>query len=163
MRSSPRAGTVSRWRDTFSIRVPWSSSITRKRALPLWIRSSSPRHESTHSRLTGSELISAFAIKVRTMALDREDADLLLRQFREDIVLGKLEVFSVGESEFVLTEQLVEKYAFDFRLRALDALQLAVACELRNQHLVDHFVAADKVLCEVAAAEGFPVINPEGS
>jgi hypothetical protein len=113
------------------------------------------------SRLTGAELTSAFAIKVRTLALDREDADLLLRQFREDVVDGKLEVFSVGESEFVLTEQLVERYAFEFRLRALDALQLAVARELRDQHLVDHFVAADKVLCGVAALEGFPVINPE--
>lgn len=113
------------------------------------------------SRLTGSELTSAFAIKVRTLALDREDAELLLRQFREDIVSGKLEVFSVSESEFVVTEQLVERYAFEFRLRALDALQLAVACELRNQNLVDHFVAADKVLCEVAAVEGFAVINPE--
>jgi hypothetical protein len=77
-------------------------------------------------------------------------------------VSGKLEVFSMGESEFVLTEQLVERYAFEFRLRALDALQLAVACELRNQRLVDHFVAADKVLCEVAALEGFPIINPAG-
>jgi len=113
------------------------------------------------SRLTGAELTSAFAIKVRTLALDREDADLLLRLFREDIVSGKREVFSVGESEFVLTERLVERYAFEFRLRALDALQLAVARELRNQHLVDHFVDADKVLCEVAAMEGFPVINPE--
>jgi len=60
-----------------------------------------------------------------------------------------------------LTEQLVERYAFELRLLTLDALQLGVARELGNQHLVDHFVAADKVLCEVAAMEGFPVISPE--
>jgi len=47
------------------------------------------------------------------------------------------------------------------RLRALDALQLAVAVELRHRSLADFFVAADKVLCEVAGLEGFSVINPE--
>ena len=57
----------------------------------------------------------------------------------------------------------MERYAFDLRLRALDALQLAVALELRNQKLVDHFVAADAILCEVALLEGVPVINPERS
>jgi hypothetical protein len=45
----------------------------------------------------------------------------------------------------------------------LDALQLAVALELRNQKLVDHFVAADTILCVVAGHEGFSVINPEHS
>jgi hypothetical protein len=59
---------------------------------------------------------------------------------------------------------LVERYAFTSRLRALDALQLAVALELWNQKFVkDHFVAADAILCEVAGLEGFPVINPEHS
>lgn len=113
------------------------------------------------SRLTAAELTSAFAIKVRTQNISREDADLFLRQFRRDIATGKLEVFSVAESEFAVAESLVERYAFDLRLRALDALQLAVALELRNQKLVDHFVAADRVLCEVARLEGFSVINPE--
>jgi len=113
------------------------------------------------SRLTVVELTSAFAIKVRTQSIQREDADLFLRQFRGDIVSGKLEVFSVAESEFSMADLLVERYAFDFRLRALDALQLAVALELRNQKLVDHFVVADAILCEVAALEGFSVINPE--
>jgi hypothetical protein len=60
-----------------------------------------------------------------------------------------------------MTELLVERYAFDLRLRALDSLQLAVALELRNQKLVDHFVAADTILCKVAGLEGFSVINPE--
>jgi hypothetical protein len=58
---------------------------------------------------------------------------------------------------------LVERYAFASRLRALDALQLAVALELRNRKLVDHFVAADTILCEVAEHEGLSVVNPEHS
>ena len=113
------------------------------------------------SRLTIAELTSAFAIKVRTQSISREDGDAFLRQFRRDVTGGKLEVFSIGESEFTAAESLVERYAFDSRLRALDSLQLAVALELRNQKLVDQFVAADTVLCEVARLEGFPVINPE--
>lgn len=113
------------------------------------------------SRLTTAELTSAFAIKVRTRAISREDADMFLRQFRKDIATGKLEVFSVAESEFAMAELLVERYAFDFRLRALDALQLAVALELRHQGLTDHFVAADRILCEVAGLAGLSVINPE--
>jgi uncharacterized protein len=113
------------------------------------------------SRLSVAELTSAFAIKVRTQSINRDDADIFLRQFRGDVASGKLEVFSIGESEFAMTELLVQRYAFELRLRALDALQLAVALELRNQKLVDHFVAADTILCEVAGLEGFSVINPE--
>jgi hypothetical protein len=113
------------------------------------------------SRLTIAELPSALAIKVKTMAISREDADFFLRQFRKDIVVGKLEVFPVGESEYTTTELLVQRYAFNLRLRALDALQLAVALELRNRNLMDRFVAADAILCQVAALEGFSVINPE--
>lgn len=113
------------------------------------------------SRLTVAELTSAFAIKVRTQSIGREDADFFLRQFRRDITAGKLEVFSIGEPEFTAAELLVERYAFDSRLRALDSLQLSVALELRNQKLVDQFVAADAVLCEVARLEGFSVTNPE--
>jgi uncharacterized protein with PIN domain len=52
------------------------------------------------SRRTVVELTSAFAIKVRTESIKREDADRFLHQFRSDIVSGKLEVFSVAESEF---------------------------------------------------------------
>jgi len=115
------------------------------------------------SRLTPAELTSAFAIKVRTQSISREDAELFLSQFRRDIATGKLEVFSIAESEFAMAELLVERYAFELRVRALDALQLAVALELRNQGLVDHFVAADRTLCEVAGLEGFSVINPEYS
>lgn len=113
------------------------------------------------SRLTVAELTSAFAIKVRTQSISREDADAFLHRFRRDITAGKLEVFSIGEPEFTAAELLVERYSFDLRLRALDSLQLAVALELRNQELVDQFVAADAVLCEVARLEGFSVINPE--
>ena len=112
------------------------------------------------SRLTVVELPSVFAIKVRTQVISRDDALALLRQFREDILTRKFDVFAIREPEFALAERLVEQYAFDMRLRALDAVQLAVALGLRRQNRIDRFVAADKVLCEVATMEGFSVLNP---
>ena len=113
------------------------------------------------SRLTVVELPSVFAIKVRTQFISREDARLLVRQFQEDIVAQKFLVTAIRELEFAAAERLLEQYAFDLRLRALDAIQIAVALRLKSQGLVDQFVAADKVLCEVAALEGFAVLNPE--
>jgi predicted nucleic acid-binding protein len=113
------------------------------------------------SRLTVVELPSVFAIKVRTEFINRDDALVVLRQFREDIISQKIEVFAIRETEFAAAERLIERYAFDLRLRTLDALQIAIALSLKSQALVDHFVAADKVLCAVAALEGFSVVNPE--
>ena len=83
------------------------------------------------------------------------------RQLRSDIAAGAFEIFSAGEAEFALAELLLERHAFTLRLRALDALQLAVAMELRARDLADFFVEADKALCEVARHERFQVINPE--
>ena len=59
------------------------------------------------SGLTVVELPSVFAIKVRTQFITREDAQFLVRQFREDIVSGKFEVFAVREPEFALAERLL--------------------------------------------------------
>ena len=113
------------------------------------------------SRLTVVELRSVFAIKVRTQVVTREDVVLLLRQFQEDVVSRRFQVFAVNEQEFALAERLIEKYAFDKRLRTLDAVQLAVALGLKNQSLIDHFVAADAALCAIAGLEGFSVLDPE--
>jgi hypothetical protein len=72
-----------------------------------------------------------------------------------------IEIFAIRENEFAAAERLIERYSFDLRLRTLDALQIAIALSLKSQAVVDHFVAADKVLGAVAALEGFSVINPE--
>jgi hypothetical protein len=61
-----------------------------------WI-SQHPSSKIRISRLTVVEVLSVFAIKVRTGIIGREDAELLLRQFQEDVVSGKFEIFSVGE------------------------------------------------------------------
>jgi predicted nucleic acid-binding protein len=113
------------------------------------------------SRLTVVELRSVFAIKVRTQVVSREDMSLLLRQFQEDVVSRKFHVFAMHESEFALAERLIEQHAFEKPLRTLDAVQLAVALGLKSLGLMDHFVAADAALCEVAAREELSVLNPE--
>jgi predicted nucleic acid-binding protein len=113
------------------------------------------------SRLTAVELRSVFAIKVRTQVVTQEDVSLLLRQFQEDVVSRKFQIFAVQESEFALAERLIEQHAFNKPLRTLDAVQLAVALGLKSQGLIDHFVAGDAALCEVATLEGLSVLDPE--
>ena len=113
------------------------------------------------SRLTVVELRSVFAIKVRTQVVSREDVSLLMRQFQEDVVSRRFHVFAVHESEFALAERLIEQHGHHKRLRTLDAVQLAVALGLKNQGLIDHFVAADAALCEVAALVGLSILDPE--
>jgi predicted nucleic acid-binding protein len=118
-------------------------------------------HVTRISRLTMIELSSVFAIKVRTGFIDRGDAEFLLRQLREDAISERFEVFAFGETEYSDAESLIERYAFELRLRSLDALQLAVARSLRRQSMIDYFVASDRVLCEVARLESFAVVDPE--
>jgi uncharacterized protein len=96
----------------------------------------SPANFARLSRLSVAEMISAYAIKARTKSITREDALALVRRFRGDLTRGKFEVFEMGESTFALAESLVERYAFEMQLRALDALQLALALELRESRLM---------------------------
>jgi hypothetical protein len=58
-------------------------------------------------------------------------------------------------------QRLVRKHGPTSRLRTLDALQLAMALDLRTRGLMDRFVCADKVLLAVAAGEGLSVVDPE--
>jgi hypothetical protein len=84
-----------------------------------------------------------------------------VRRFQEDVIANRFEVSAVLDSDFSVAGSLLEQYAFDFRLRALDALQLAVALKLKQFGKLNYFVSADKVLCDVAVLEGMAVINPD--
>jgi predicted nucleic acid-binding protein len=95
------------------------------------------------SRLAGVELHSALALKTRTGHLDREGSAALRIRFFNDVASGAI------------------RYGDRQGLRTLDALQLAVALESQDRVGLEAFVAADKVLCEVATLEGFAVLNPE--
>jgi hypothetical protein len=48
-----------------------------------------------------------------------------------------------------------------FLFKGRDTMFLAVAHGFRNQGLIDHFVAADRALCEIAAVQWSSVLNPE--
>jgi hypothetical protein len=55
---------------------------------------------------------------------------------------------------------LLLRHGQNLPLRTLDALQLAVALDLKAQGLLDFFVCADETLCQVAEKEGITVVNP---
>jgi len=107
------------------------------------------------------ELHSAFAMKVRSGVLDLRSAGMHRARLLLDIAAGDIEVYGITEDHFMLAERLIGRHGFSNRLRSLDALQLAVAIDLRDQDLLDYFVVADQTLGEVAEDEGLQVINPE--
>lgn len=114
------------------------------------------------SHPTVVEMRSMFAGKVRAGVLTPVQADELVERFKADIASGNIEVFAVTEFDFRQAESLIARYGFKQRLRSLDALQLAVAHDLREQGVVKTIVAADKTLVEVTALEGLSVLNPTG-
>jgi hypothetical protein len=113
------------------------------------------------SRLTGVEVQSVFASKVRTRVLAEADFQLLRLQFANDIARRLLRVIRITDWHYQKAEQLIRRHGLTRRLRTLDALQLSVALDLRQRGLLDSFVCADKSLCTVANEEGLPIIDPE--
>ncbi len=107
------------------------------------------------------ELPSAFAKKVRAGTLRREDSLALLRQFHADFLSRRFDICPIRPREFEVAEELIRRHAFDLGLRSLDAIQLAAAHRLKALGSAGRFLASDRILCQVAALEGFSVINPE--
>ena len=100
-------------------------------------------------------------MKVRSGVLDRQAAGMQRARLMLDIAAGDIEVYILTVDHFATAERLIGRHGFYGRLRALDALQLAVALDLFEQHLLDRFVAADQSLVSAAAAEGLQVLNPD--
>ena len=109
------------------------------------------------------EAQSVFAMKVRSVALERSLAGLFRARLMLDIAAGSLETYRITADHFREAERIIGRYGYSQRLRTLDALQLAVALELTTLDLADFFIAADKALLDTAIAAGFPSINPEDS
>ena len=119
--------------------------------------------DATHliSRLGVVEFHSLSAKKVRMGIFSTSEFHLVCRQFFADIANGVYQVISLLTSHFLEAERLLTTHATVSNLRTLDAIQLAIAFDLRQQKRLDYFVCADSNLCNVAAAEGLAVINPE--
>ncbi len=113
------------------------------------------------SNLAILETQSAFAMKVRTGVLDKANAEAAMDKVFNDIGNGLFLAVKLDGSDLDDARALVEKYGYNRRMRTLDALQLAVALDLRRRNLLDIFVVADKLLAEIAALEGLLVKNPE--
>jgi len=107
------------------------------------------------------EIQSAFAMKVRSGILSYNAAGLQRSRFLLDVGAGDIEVYSLTGEHYTTAEQLIGRYSFRYRLRTLDALQLAVAVDLFEQALLDYFVVADQSLGDVATLEGLSIVNPE--
>jgi len=121
-----------------------------------------PERRIIVSQLTVVEIRSMLAGKVRSGTLKPMEARGVVDRFKADIASGTIEVFALNEFNFQQAEGLIAQYGFEHRLRSLDALQLALALDLRDQRITATMVAADKVLAEVAAREGLVIIDPSG-
>jgi predicted nucleic acid-binding protein len=113
------------------------------------------------SRLSVVEVQSAFAGKVRAGVISAGDAADFRRRFLQDIASGVFGVVALTGDHYDQAGELIERYGGSHGLRTLDSLQLAVALDLYHAGAVENLVAADKVVCKVAAIEGMPVVDPE--
>ena len=77
-----------------------------------------------------------------------------------DVASDDLNVIAMTREHFAIAARLIGKHSFTHRCRTLDALQLAVATDLLQQEIIDHFVVADQALLEIAVLEGVPALNP---
>jgi len=121
-----------------------------------------PRSRSVISHLSIVEMESVLAIKTRTGEIDEQALQIARRRFRVDIARQRLLVAPpVHERHFHGARTLLIQYGVPEGLRTLDALQLAIALDLRQLGHVDMLVAADQRLCRVASMAGCPAVNPE--
>ena len=107
------------------------------------------------------EILSAFAGKVRTATITVADFEKLRRRFFGDLTNRVFRAVRITGFHFQEAQRLIRKHGPTQRLRTVDALQLAVALDLRVQGVIDQFICADKALLAVAAGEGLTVVAPE--
>jgi predicted nucleic acid-binding protein len=113
------------------------------------------------STLARVELTSVAAIKVRTGAMNLEEASEFLVDVADILESSRVIVQRLIEDDFARAQDLLKRYACDHRLRTLDALHLASALRRRERSGIDFFVTADRVLAQVAALESFEILIPE--
>lgn len=113
------------------------------------------------SRVGVVEAISVFAGKVRTGELSAPAFAVLRKRFLSDLGGRRPKLVRLLVRHFMEADRLIGQHGLTHRIRTLDALQLAVALDLRRQGMIDQLISSDKHLLLVAAAEGVHVFNPE--
>jgi hypothetical protein len=107
-----------------------------------------PGSRSLISHLTIVELESVLSIKVRTGEINQQALQVARRRFRADIAQKRVLVAPpVYDHHFHSARKLLIQYGVAEGIRTLDALQLAIAPDLRQLGQVDVLVAADQRLC----------------
>ena len=120
-----------------------------------------PNAEHFIARLTTVEILSGFAIKVRTGVLSSTDFHRLRGLFLADVKRRLLRPVRALNADYQLAGDLIIKHGMSRQVRTLDGLQLAIALRVHRATSFDHFVCADQRLCDLATLEGLAVINPE--
>ncbi len=114
------------------------------------------------SRLSIVEMESVLATKVRTREIDQAGVDIGRRSLRADFVRGRLIVGPpIIARHYQVARTLLAKFGATEGLRTLDALQLAIALDLKQLGQVSLMVTADQRLSRVAPLGGCPAVNPE--
>jgi hypothetical protein len=122
-----------------------------------------PGTQHVISRLGVTETFSVFAGKVRAGLVSQAEFGKLCRRFLADTKGKLLSVARLLVAHHKEAERLLRAYGPQpgQGIRTLDALQLAVALDLRNRGVIDGIVCVDARLIVAARSEGFTVINPE--
>jgi predicted nucleic acid-binding protein len=107
------------------------------------------------------EAQSAFSMNVRTGEISLAQANSVNAGILRDVADNLVTVLTIEPRHFEAASVIISKYGFQRRMRTLDALQLAVALDLRSKNLLDVFVVADRLLAEIGALEGLSGLNPE--
>ena len=120
-----------------------------------------PNSRSLISHLSIVEFESVLAIKTRTGEIHQPALNIARRRFRADLARQRLIVAPpVHEGHFHSARKLLVQYGVDEGLRTLDALQLAIALDLRRLGHIATLVAADQRLCRVASVGGLHCNKP---
>jgi predicted nucleic acid-binding protein len=120
-----------------------------------------PTNQTFISWLTLVEMHSALARRVRMGELTVAEFEQVRRHLYAQLRSGRFRVVWWSSRHLWEAIRLLLRYGATDPLRALDALQLAVALDLKEQGLLDGFVCADDLLCALAQREGLAVINPK--
>lgn len=119
-----------------------------------------PNHQTFVSWLTFLEFHSALLKRVRMGELSLDEFHRVCRTFYAYIRSGRFRIIWWSPYQLWTAISLLLKHGQNRPLRTLDALQLAIALNLKEQGLLDTLVCADETLCQLAQEEGIAVINP---
>jgi predicted nucleic acid-binding protein len=113
------------------------------------------------SRLGAVEAVSVFAKKVRSGIITAADFALLRRRFFADLRRRRPILVRLLVRHYQEADRLLGQHGLSHSLHTLDAIQLAVALDLRQRGMLTEMVTADRTLLAVAPLEGLVVSNPE--